>query len=107
MKPPRRGAEGWCDDCTRAYIHDQNLRKRYGITAADYDRMYAQQGGECLACGDAEADGYGSGSRLHVDHCHETGTVRGLLCQRCNLLIGHADECVERLRSAVEYLEAA
>ena len=106
LRPPRRGAHGWCDPCVQEFNRDWNLRKRYGITAEDYDEMHEAQGGKCMCCGDEVSD-YGRGSRLHVDHCHETGAVRGLLCQRCNLLIGHADECTDRLRSAVEYLEAA
>ena len=103
-----KGGKHWCDDCIKEYNRDQNLRKRYGITAEDYDRMAAEQAGRCKSCGDTtDADSHGVGTRLHVDHCHATGKVRGLVCQRCNLVLGHADECADRLRSVIGYLEAA
>ena len=50
-----------------------------GVTSADYDRMLAAQGGVCAICGSPPKT-----RRLHVDHDHATGKVRGLLCHRCN-----------------------
>jgi hypothetical protein len=43
---------------------------------------------------------------LGVDHCHQTGKVRGLLCRDCNLSIGHMKDSVERLKAAIKYLES-
>jgi hypothetical protein len=60
---------------------DLGLRKRYGITEAEYDRRYADQNGRCLICERQQ-------HRLDVDHCHSTGKIRGLLCRRCNLRAG-------------------
>ena len=68
------------------------LKHRYGITAADYDRMYTEQGGRCAICGKTASAGNSPGhwkDKLAVDHCHETGKVRGLLCNDCNAGIGH------------------
>jgi hypothetical protein len=59
------------------------LRQKYGITADDYDVMLEAQGGGCAICGRRP------GARpLHVDHCHETGIVRGILCHQCNWYLG-------------------
>lgn len=57
--------------------------KGYGITAKQYDTMLAQQGGGCAVCGTAP-----DGKRLHIDHCHQSGRVRALLCSPCNLALG-------------------
>lgn len=81
-----------------------NLRK-YGITPADYDAMLAAQGGVCAVCRRDDRDRLNR--RLHVDHDHATGRVRGLLCARCNNAIGHAGEDPERLRALALYLEEA
>lgn len=61
------------------------LQVRYGITLEDYEHMYEQQGGRCKIC---DHEGSRDGKRLHVDHDHETGVVRGLLCNSCNLKLG-------------------
>ena len=64
-----------------------NLQRNYGITSKDYDRMYAEQACKCFICGDAY-------EVLHVDHNHETGEVRKLLCTCCNTAFGKARESV-------------
>jgi Recombination endonuclease VII len=70
--------------------NDPSLRsvelKRYGISVAEYDALLAKQGGVCAICRKR------SKRRLCVDHCHLTGTVRGLLCDRCNLGLGYLKE---------------
>lgn len=78
------------------------LKRRFGITIDDYERMYAEQGGECLCCGASESV---LGHRLAVDHCHTTGKVRGLLCKGCNVALGHAKENPDILRSLAKYAE--
>lgn len=76
------------------------LLKKYGITKDEYERLSEEQGHRCAICG-------GSGSRrLVVDHCHETKRVRGLLCNHCNLMLGHARDSAQVLRAGAEYLEA-
>src|SRR5207249_694982 len=69
-----------------------------GVTDAEYDRLLAAQGGGCAICGNPPKT-----RRLHVDHDHKTGEVRGLLCHRCNRLL--ASWVTERwLYSAAAYL---
>lgn len=63
---------------------DQQYRKFYGITLEQYDAMFAKQAGRCAICG---TDKPGR-QRLHVDHCHATKKVRGLLCFVCNTRLG-------------------
>lgn len=75
------------------------LKHKYGITKSDYENLLKKQNGKCAICGER------SEKKLHVDHNHETGRVRGLLCHNCNITIGRMKENPDALRSAAEYLE--
>ena len=75
---------------------------RYGITRVDYDRMFAEQKGECAICGIHQSQ---LNRKLSVDHDHETGEVRGLLCPYCNHLLGNACDEVDTLKGAINYLK--
>ena len=77
-----------------------SLRSKYGITERVYRLMLSEQGGRCAVCGRKPAT-----RRLHVDHCHLTGRVRGLLCYLCNhkLIAQHSNPAL--FRAAAEYLE--
>lgn len=76
--------------------------KQVGTTGDVYRKLSAEQSGMCAICGvSASSDG----RRLALDHCHETGVVRGLLCARCNHLLGHAGDSVVLLQKAVKYLQ--
>lgn len=77
------------------------LKKKYGISTEQYDEMLRRQQGVCAVCGEVNPDG----RRLAVDHEHETGQVRGLLCTMCNRGIGSMRDDPERLRAAAAYLE--
>jgi hypothetical protein len=81
-------------------LFDGRLRKRFGITANQYDGMYLSQGGVCAICYKPEI-----GQRLSVDHCHKTGKVRGLLCDTCNTTLGKFEDIPERFISAAIYLQ--
>ncbi len=82
------------------------LKYHYGSTLETWDALMAAQEGRCAICGRIPDGSRGSkDTRLHVDHCHETGRIRGLLCVSCNVLIGYCKENKETLRSAVVYLE--
>jgi hypothetical protein len=77
------------------------LKRRYGITIAEYDRMFAEQGGVCAICGQRRPEE----RTLHVDHDHETGVIRGLLCFRCNNALGDFREEYELFQRAADYLD--
>jgi len=74
-----------------------HLRRRYGITAADADAMLAEQGGLCAICHAAPA--------AHVDHDHDSGAVRALLCFNCNGGLGQFKDDPAVLRAAADYVE--
>lgn len=79
------------------------LKRQYNITVGDYNRMLTVQGGCCAVC---RTDTPGSRTtRFHVDHCHATGQVRGLLCHLCNRMLGLARDEATILRAAAAYLE--
>jgi hypothetical protein len=89
---------------------DAYLRKKFGIGLADYERIHKAQGGRCAICRQEPSPVAPGGSRrfthgeLVVDHCHETGRVRGLLCDLCNKGLGQFGDSAERLRAALGYL---
>ena len=78
-----------------------HLKRKYGITIADYDRMFEEQGGVCAICGQPRPEE----RTLHVDHDHETGVIRGLLCFRCNNALGDFREEYELFQRAADYLD--
>lgn len=90
----RKNAAAWRND---------QLRKNFGITRADYDAMLAAQGGGCAICGGQQTTK--GKNELSVDHCHTTGMVRGLLCNKCNQALGLSDDEPGRLRMMADYIE--
>lgn len=85
------------------WSRDARLRQ-YGITQDDYEALFAEQAGKCAICGASEAGGWGG--MLPVDHDHETGAVRGLLCHNCNGGLGQFGDDPDRLIAAAMYLLA-
>ena len=79
---------------------DQNLRRLYGITLEDYNQMFAEQDGCCACCGRHSTE---FTKRLAVDHDHETGEVRALLCTHCNTAYGSLNENEERIHQLLQY----
>ena len=104
------GLQGSCRQCRatteRSKRGKRDLRERqghhfkarYGITVDDYDRLLGEQGGKCAVCGDTPEH------RLHVDHDHDTGRVRGLLCTWCNKGLGAFRDNPDKLLGAAAYL---
>lgn len=110
-KQPRgpKGRHSWCAECANAYYratrnknilpakrHKWNMSSRYGMTLDDVERMHHEQGGACAICEMPLL-------KPRVDHCHETGRVRGLLCHRCNLLLAGIENTAFR-EKALAYL---
>ena len=93
-----------CKKCEVDYRREnwQHL-KQYGITRDDYDAMLSDQGGVCAVCKTPGKTSSRS-NRMAVDHDHQTGRVRGLLCGRCNTLISKLDESPGWIISALKYL---
>ena len=79
---------------------ERHLIRKYGVTLADYDKMFSAQNGLCAVCGKAQDRAF------DVDHDHKTGIVRGLLCASCNRMIGHAGDLPETLEAGAAYLRS-
>ena len=101
QKQYRESAKRWKKENPEKGL-DQDLRV-YGIDAVRYREMLADQNGRCAICR-REPGKHSRGTRLHVDHDHLSGNVRGLLCGRCNLGIGKFEEKVDLFLQAILYL---
>jgi len=75
---------------------DTVYRRKYGISLSEYQNMVAKRNGRCDICFEVKP--------LVIDHCHENGDIRGLLCDRCNVGIGCLEDNQERLISAAKYI---
>lgn len=84
------------------------MKSVYGITLDQYEVLLEKQDGVCAIClrPERRKSRYGGTCRLHVDHDHKTGKLRGLLCSTCNFAIGGMNDSPELLRAAADYLEA-
>ena len=88
-------------------MRGERLEKTFGITLEEYNRMHDAQDGKCAICGEPEtAKRNGKTRWLAVDHCHDSGRVRGLLCGTCNPMIGYAKDNIEILEKAIAYLRS-
>ena len=96
-----------CKVCHNKYLRDNydpnkkrkvDLKTKYNLTEKSWGDLYLKQSGKCAICSKET-------TKLHVDHCHKTGVVRGLLCNGCNLGIGQFNDNIDALRSAAKYLE--
>jgi len=105
--PPRKYCSRPCAVVGNAKTYPDRQRgyilARYGLTQADYLALLDRQDGKCAVCGSAEPRSQ-SGA-WHVDHCHDTDKVRGLLCAACNMGIGQLQDDPTRLRAAAAYIE--
>lgn len=77
---------------------NNHLNRMYGITLDEYNIKLSEQNNQCAICNNI------SKRSLHVDHCHKTGQIRGLLCLACNTLIGYSKENIDSLKNAINYL---
>lgn len=98
------GFASTCKGCRRLTL----VRQKYGVSAEVYEEMMRRQHGLCAICGQQDRGFYrGTRKRLAVDHDHTTGFVRGLLCQDCNIMLGHGKHDTNVFLSAVEYVKRA
>jgi len=88
----------------------RRIEEQYGITPDDYCRMWSEQDGCCKICKGwfrGKTNGGSECVTFCVDHCHDTGKVRGLLCRDCNTGLGHFKDNTKRLEEAIDYLKEA
>jgi len=130
----KRPKHAWCRDCCTEYMRawrdkpgnrkrlserqrkyvqspDRKLQERarglwrkYKLTLEEYEKMLDDQEGCCAICGTDKNERGGRDRPLAVDHCHVSGRVRSLLCDRCNSILGYADDSADRLLRAALYL---
>lgn len=86
---------------TYPYRREEYLKSTYGISLEDFDRMFDEQNGRCAICPRELQRG---GKMTHVDHCHKTGKVRGLLCHGCNTSLGKLNDDEEIILRMAEYV---
>lgn len=95
----RRPNEASCTKCARERLRRYNRLRKYGLDDAGYQQLLDEQSGKCAIC-EVVPD-----YQLRVDHDHETGHVRGLLCTNCNVALGKFKDNVEGLRKALRYVQ--
>ena len=91
-----------CKTCDKERIRMRYLQSKFGISYDDYCEMERNQNVVCAICGQFET--HRRGQRLCVDHDHETGKTRGLLCHHCNTGIGLLGDNISTLQNAIDYL---
>lgn len=123
----KKGLDGRTSTCKKCNTKDRNklyndpikgqrmkktgaewkMKRQYGVSVAEYDAMLVRQGHACACCRKPIFRfNSGAGKKAaHVDHCHESGLVRGLLCGHCNVSIGMAGDNIWVLEQMIGYLE--
>lgn len=115
--PDKRLKSGLASACKQCYAKKrENLRRigyqsdyllqyRYGITQEDYNRIYNEQNGLCKLCSKSQSEYFCRTKKLVVDHCHNNGQVRGLICSPCNTLLGKIEKYYKNdLTLLIKYL---
>ncbi len=105
------GLSAYCKNCNKdknrlAYINNKdiyrskNLYYKFGITLEEYEVILFKQDGKCAICRSTFKN-----KMLAVDHCHQTGKIRGLLCHLCNISLGGFKDDIKLLKLAINYLK--
>lgn len=97
---PPKTAKNKVDNTRQSWLKNLKLK---GITEEEYYQMKEAQGGKCAIC--PSETPWARSNTWHVDHCHETGKVRGLLCANCNRGLGYFRDNTDLLREAIAYLD--
>ena len=79
-------------------IRDAKFQRKYGLTLTEYDLLWEKQGRKCYVC-------WATDRTFHLDHCHKTNKVRGILCSQCNHAIGLFQDNPNHMRRAADYVE--
>lgn len=90
----------------RNYQRKSHLKIAYGMTLEQYDAMLQAQGNKCATCDSTHVESPSGKQRLHVDHCHTTGKVRGLLCNSCNIAAGLLGDNPDTIKRLWQYMES-
>jgi hypothetical protein len=85
-----------------AIFQSKRRYARYGLSKTEFQDLLARQGGRCAICGTTEPGG--KHGTFNIDHCHETGRVRGILCQRCNIALASLGDSLDGVMRFARYL---
>jgi len=85
---------------TRMKIYGRRILRKYGLTWETHTALVLRSGGRCDSCGSKFTGGHDT----HIDHCHTTGAVRGLLCGGCNKAAGNLSDCPDKIFSLIKYI---
>ena len=109
LKESMTAGGSWCKPCNRAWARARNtterirrshLQRTYGITPEELEELWEAQGSRCPLCKASEVP------ERHVDHDHESGKIRGVLCGPCNRALGFFRDNVDAIRAAADYVES-
>lgn len=93
----------WCQKNPEK-LRQYALKRYYNLTPNDYNNLLEKQNHVCRICNQPELNP--RKGQLSVDHCHKTNKVRGLLCDRCNNLLGRSNDSISLLINAINYLQS-
>lgn len=100
-KQHKDGLHSYCKNCYKTINAEYKLKKAYGVTSQQKEKLITAQAGKCAIC-NTKLD---NPKFTNVDHCHNTGKIRGILCHHCNFGLGQFKDNVELLESAIKYLK--
>ncbi len=105
-KATKDGLAGWCKTCKSLAAlqarHAKTKGYQYGLRKDDYEKLWHKQNGRCAIC---DRHDHELKTGLVIDHDHHTKRVRGLLCYKCNMLLGDAWDSPIILKKAIDFLE--
>lgn len=106
MFSPKAPSHLYCSqDCADWALVTRYLKRTYNMNYDDYMGMHRQQDGKCAICSGEGFSMLPNGVKLVVDHCHDTGTVRGLLCHNCNRALGLLQDSLSSIQKAFDYIK--
>jgi hypothetical protein len=100
-KDNRQWFSSYCKECNIIRSQDSYLKRNYGVTLEEKNKMIQDQGNKCGLCG----NDFVNKKDTHLDHCHASGKVRKVLCGSCNVGLGYFKDNPELLKKAAEYIE--
>jgi len=101
----KKNGEASLSSICRECQNELRVERKFGVNYKHYKAILKAQNGCCANPGcRSMTPGAPGRKRFYIDHCHETGKIRGLLCHSCNLALGHIQDKVEKLEGLITYL---
>lgn len=111
------GSHAWCKPCMseyqvtykqkkgKEYFKNYNFMAKYGITLEEANKLLLDQNNACALCEKEVQLLPGFSNAAHIDHCHSSGKIRGILCGNCNTALGKLGDSIESINKVLKYLE--